>query len=317
MPGMTAANDIADALRDQAVAGVVDTLHRNDEVLGEFKTRPFTGGSTINVKMHYAGNTSVGTYDEGDAIGEAGHQSYLTAMWPEKHYKLVVEITGHARDYTRNGSNQAVFFDQVGLEFEKGMKDLVHKVSTDALGTGTTAPVGIQGIVDDAGTVAGLSRATYTWFQAYEVAGTSTTVVVNDLTNALSTSQDAPYAANVDEIWTSWKQVGKLRIAMGNAGVANSPIRINVQGAGPVTLNSGSPADPIYFGAVPVRPKRNLTNSIFLGLTKSEFFMGVMRDYTVKELGATGDSDRYLVTCAYGLGCDNPQKSWKVTGYTA
>ena len=107
--------------------------------MGEFPMRPFTGGSTINVKMHYAGNDSVGTYDEGDADGVAGSQSYLTAYWPEKHYRGMVSITGHARDYTLNGSNQAVFFDQLSEEMARVVPDIVHKISTDMLSTGTTA----------------------------------------------------------------------------------------------------------------------------------------------------------------------------------
>src|SRR6185503_20565990 len=113
MAGLTAASSIADALKSQAVAGIVESLFTNNEVMSEFPMIEFTGGSTINIKHHYAGNTSVGTYSEGDAIGAPGSQSYITAQWPEQHYKGVIQITGHARDYLRDGSNSAAFYNQI------------------------------------------------------------------------------------------------------------------------------------------------------------------------------------------------------------
>jgi hypothetical protein len=316
MAGMTAAASIADALRSQAVVGVVDTLWRNNEVMGAFPMIPFTGGGTINVKMHYAGNDSVSSYDEGDAIGGAGSQSYLTAQWPEKHYRGVMQITGHARDYTLNGSNEAVFFDQVAAESTRIMQDLVNKISVDMLGTGTTAPVGIQGIIDSTGTVAGVSRTTYTWFGAYEAAASSTTIVVGDLDSATQNSTDAPYAGRVNQIWTSHLQARKYKTAYG-AGTTTSNVRVIIPaGGGPVPVNQGSTNDDMFYGSAPIMRKRDLTSTIWLGLTMEDFFIGKMRDFTVKELGPTDDSDRFLITAAYGLGCRSPRRSWKKTGYT-
>lgn len=316
MAGLTAASSIADALRTQAVAGVVESLFRNDEVMSEFGMREFTGGSTINRKHHYAGNTSVDTYDEGDAIGVAGAQSYLTALWPEKHYKAVVQITGHARDYLRDGSNEAAFFDQIGMETDRAFADLVDRVSTDMLGTGTTAPVGIQGIVDSAGTVAGINRSTYTWFQAYEAAGSSTVISTTDLNSAMYQSSDATYAGQVSEIWTSPKQGYRYRESIGNAGVANSPIRIIQTGPGSMPVGSPAADDPLFLGGRQIKTKRNLTNSVWLGLTKIDFFIGRMRDWQVDALAKVDDSDKFLITGSFGLGNDNPKRSWKLTGYS-
>src|SRR6185295_6349243 len=223
MAGVTAAatsgeGAITDALKSQAVQEQIEQLYRNNEVMSEFAMRPFTGGSTINVKMHYAGNTSVSTYSEGDAVGQAGAQSYITAQWPEAHYRCVAQITGHARDFTKDGSNAAVFYDQIGQEIQRGMTDIVHQISLDMLSTGTTAPVGLQGIVDSTGTLAGLSKSTYTWWASYETAGSSTTIVVADLNNGLASAADPPYAAQISAWWTSWKQRGKHQNVIGNAG---------------------------------------------------------------------------------------------------
>jgi hypothetical protein len=227
-----------------------------------------------------------------------------------------MQITGHARDYLRNGSNQAAFFDQIGQESQRIFNDLVHKVGTDMLGTGLTAPIGIQGIVDSSGTIAGLSRATYSWFQAYENSGSSTVINTLDLNTAMYNSTDQPYAGEVTEIWTSWKQNMRYREAIGNSGATGSIQRVIIQAGQPIPALAGDVRDPAFLGNVPIKPKRNLDNSIWLGLTKPDFFIGRMRDWTVDALGKTDDSDKFLVTGSFGLGCDNPKRSWKMTGYS-
>jgi len=314
MAGLTAASSISDALKSQAVEGVVQSLFVNNEVMGEFPMRDFTGGSTINVKHHYAGNTSVIAYSEGDAAGVAGSQSYVTAQWPEQHYKCTIQITGHARDYLRNGSNEAAFYDQIQMEFDRGMDDIVDLVSTDMLGTGTTAPVGIQGIVDSAGTVAGLSRVTYSWFQAYETTGTGTTIAIGDLDSAMYNSSDVTYDGKVDEIWVSPKQLFKLKGVIGNPGTTASPY---IKAADGTPINLGDARDAIPYGRAIIKSKRDLTNSVVVGLTKPDFFIGRARDWQVDPLAKTDDSDKFLVTGAFGLGNMNPKRSWKITGYTA
>lgn len=314
MAGLTAASSIADALKSQAMPGVVESLFKNDEVLVNFGTPvPFTGGATLNVKHHYAGNTSVTTYSEGDALGAAGSQSYITAQWGVAYYRAQIQITGHAEDQLKGGSNQAAFFDQIAMEFTMAGEDLRDRLSTDCLGTGLTAPVGIQGIVDSSGTIAGLNKSTYTWFQSYEVAGGTTTIAISDLDGAMQNSSDADYAAQVDQIWTSWKQKNKLKGVMGQVGAANNSYLQSP--AGP--LNTAGITSEMAYGNVPIKPMRDLTNSIFLGLTISTFFLGMMRDWKVDPLAKTDDSQKFLITGAFGLGCRNPKKSWKITTLTA
>jgi hypothetical protein len=319
MAGVSAASSISDALRDQRVEGVVQSMFRNNEVLGEFPSRDFTGGATINITHHYAANTSVSTYEEGDAVGQAGSQSYISAQWPCQYYKGIVSITGHARDQLKGGDPQAAFYDQIGMEMQRIIPDMIHKISTDMLGTGLTAPVGIQGIVDSAGTIANLSRSTYTWFQAFEAASltSSTAITVNDIDYAMASSADDPYEGNVNEIWTSWHQLQKYKAAVGNAGVANAPVRINApNGAGALAFNVGDVRDGGFVGNTPIRPKKGLTNSIWLGLTKETFFIGDMRNWTVEQLAKNDDSEKFLITRALGLGCIDPRRNWKLTGYT-
>lgn len=318
MAGVTAASSISDALKTQALPDVQEALFKNDEVIGRFGAPiPFTGGSTLNVKMHYAGNASVSTYSEGDAIGSPGSQSYLTASWPCAYYRAQIQFTGHAQDQLLNGNPDAVFYNQLALEFTMASEDIRDKLSTDLLGTGLTAPVGVQGIVDSAGTIAGLNRSTYSWFQAYENSGGTTTVAISDLDGAMQNSSDADYAAQIDQIWTSWKQLNKLKGVIGNPGTSNNSVRIMLDQNNGGMLNTGSILNGIKYGNIDIVPIRDLTNSIFLGLTMSTFFLGRMRDWRVDPIAKTDDSSKFLLTGAWGLGNRNPKKNWKVTTLTA
>jgi hypothetical protein len=320
MAGVAAANaaasagSIQEALQDRRMDGVIENLFRNTEVMGEFGTpRPMLAGSTYKVDNHYAGNTSVGTYQEGDSFGTAGAQSYLTALWPVAYYKALIQITGHAQDQLSIPGG--VHFDQLGMEFSRGMTDVVNKVNVDMLGTGTTAPIGIQGIIDDSGTVAGISRVTYTWWKAFEDSSpTSTTIVVADLNTAIATTADATYEAQIDEIWTSWTQAGKLKTVLGNMGIAGNPYQNAGSGAAP--LNMGSPLQLPSMGNIQIKAKRDLTSTIYLGLTKPTFFTTVMRNFTVNQQGRTDDSTKYDITCAFGLCCTAPRKNFKLSGLT-
>lgn len=304
---------IADALKTQAVAGVVDTTFRNHEVLGRFPLLTDTGGTTINIKMAYGSNTSVSTYSEGDAFGVPGSQSYTTAQWPFTYYKGQFSFTGHAKDQLKNGAPQAAFFDQLGMEAEKLTADITNQASVDALGTGLTSPVGIQGICDSAGTIAGLNRSTFTWFQSYETTY-STTVALADLDASDRFSRDQTYASEYDQIWCAPKQIQKLRGVIGLAGTANNSIRI-MSGNASIDLQGNSSG--VTYAGRPFVPIRNLTDSVLLGIQSGDLFLSWRRQMQVDQMAKVDDSDRYAITMALGIGCRQPKHFWKNTGYTA
>jgi hypothetical protein len=307
------------SLRTQAQpGGPVNTLFRNDEILGEFPHVPWLGGTTYPVKMHYAGNDTAVAYNEGDADGDAGVQSYLTAYWPEQHYRINTGVTGHVQDYTLNGNASAVFFNQLAEEVPRAVQDLVHKMSTDALGSGLTAPVGILGMIDNAGTLATIVRGTYTWFQAYEAAGASTTIAKEDLHDATYNNRDTTYDGAVNEIWTSWYQGMKWKNALGDASNAIGPIVVMSNGGpGPQPINPGSVTDDQWYGGTPIKKKKGLSNSVWLGLTKQDFKFAISRDWTAKALPFMADTERLQISYGLGFVCQSPKRSWKKTGFTA
>lgn len=312
----TVTSSLTAALRTTAAAGLSEALFRNNELMPLFARAGWEGGSTKNYKIHYGGNSSVGTYAEGDAIGTAGSQSYLTANFPEKHYKAVVQITGHVYDQTQGGNQAAVFFDQAEREFAYATNDVVDLITTDMLSTGTTAPVGIQGIVDSTGTLAGIDPSTYTWWAAYEVAGAATTIAVSDFDLALFHARDPEYAANIDLIITSHKQASKLKTVLGNMGASGNSIR-TLATAGGYIMNLGDYAQGMFVGGIPIIPLRDLTNSIFIGVERSRIEVATQRPLNVLPLAKTDDSDKWLMTWAGGLCTSNRMKAFKITTLSA
>jgi hypothetical protein len=319
MAGLTAAGEaVATALKTQAMAGLQEEVYRNNEFMGLFETVQWMGGSTFPTKHQYAGNTSFTTYVEGDAPPAPGSQSYITASWPETHYHGAVQITGHAMDYTRNGSSGAVFFDVIARELEDGLKDGVDKVTVDMLGSGTTAPIGIQGIVDEDGTIAGLARATYTWFKAVETAGGTTTVAISDLDILQQDISDSVLAGSPgkpDLILCSYKQERIMHgIAGFNPGLTNSAVR---KDASTVGGNFGNAPGRLSYSGMPIHPMRDLTDSVILMLTRNTIKIAQCRPWTVDQLAKTDDTSKVYITAAFGLVCTAPRKNGKITTLTA
>jgi len=73
----------------------------------------------------------------------------------------------------------------------------------------------------------------------------------------------------------------------------------------------------ITYAGRPLTPIRDLDNSIFLGVQTGDLFMSWRRQMKVDLLGKTDDSDKWLITMAFGIGADNPKHFWKITGYSA
>lgn len=318
MPGMTAANDIAAALRTQAFAGVQEGIFYNNEVMTLFDRVPMTGGSTFNYKHHSAGATA-STYVEGDALGSANTQTYATSQYQMTYYKRVIQITGHARDQLRNGSPGAAFFDQIALEAEYAMKEIVDLASTDMLGTGLTTPVGLQGICDSAGTLAGIDRSSATWFQAYEVDTAGSGLAMTDLDIVWGNVHDANYASpGINMILTSWTQV---RIAKGLStnwgsnnpyGLPNTTAPVDFgQGMG---IGAGRGNTGMFYSGAPIIAVRDLTSTVWLFLRRENVRIAVQRGMTVDPLAKTDDSDKFLLTWAGAITADNPRYFAKLTG---
>jgi len=309
MAGLVASGLTA-ALRTDAFAQLQESVFYNNEVFPLFERSSIPGGgSTFNVKHHVGANGSITTYSEGDAAGTPGTETYTTAQWPVQYYKGVIQITGHARDQARNDATGAVFFPQIANEMQLCLTALVDRASTDMLGTGLTAPVGLQGICDSAGTIAGIARSSNSWFAAYETAIAGGSYALSDLDIVWQNGSDADYAAKFNLILTSWKQVRLSKGLSINFG-SGTPFAMQ-PGQAP---NLGMDWGAMTYGPAQIKPMRDLTNSVYLFMAREEVKVLVMRDWQIDPLGKTDDSDKWLLTGAFGIAHLNPKHTAKLTG---
>jgi hypothetical protein len=219
-------------------------------------------------------------------------------------------------DQIRGGADSAVFFDPWAREYSDGLRDLVDKVSTDMLGTGLTAPTGLQGWIDSSGTIAGILRSTYTWFAAYEDNAAGTTIAIADLNTHDYIVRDAERGGMINLWITSPKQKAKWAAVCGFIGASGNSLNIQV-GANGATFNSGWNWDGAKHGNAPIVDVPDLTNSVWLGLTTEHWLIARQRAVSVVQLGIMGDQVKFLVTCAYGLVCRSPKKQAKILNLTA
>lgn len=325
MAGLTAASGLAAALKTQAFSELQDEVFRYNQFLQYFETVPWMGGSTYNTKHHYSGNT-VSTYSEGDPPPTAVAQSYATAQWPEAHYQVTVKITGHAMDYTKNGSDAAVFFNIIANELIESMKDAASKVESDALGSGITSPVGILGIVDSSGTIAGLDRATYTWFASIENSGAATTLAIGDMdklveeltsnkTSAGVAIPGRPARPNIG--FMEHKQMRKCRDIGFLPGSSSTQVSVGVANGQAPTVQLGFNTEVLYYAGIPFHPITGFSQSDIVAGERETIKLAVCRDWRVDTLGKADDSDTQLITGAFGLICKRPRTWGKITTLTA
>lgn len=309
MAGMTAADSLTAVLRTQAFSDLQEGVYYNNELFPLLQRIPFTGGSTVNVKHHTAGNTSVATYSEGDAVGTPGTESYTTSSWTPTYFKASTQITGHARDQLRNGSPEAGFFDQISMELTNAMKAIVDKATTDILGA-TGSITDILDVIDDDTTCGGITRSSNSWFQSVENAIAAGSFALSDIDILWRDARDAENAANCDTYLTSWTQINKIKQLSALYGSSN-PFAF-ASASGPVEVGPGWSG--MTFAGVPITAVRNLTSSVHLMFERSAIGLGVQRDWQVDQLAKTDDSDKFMITGALCIVGVNPRKAAKLTG---
>lgn len=166
---------------------VRETVFLNDVLGARIRSGSEVNQKSIQWKVNYSGNASVGSYAENDSLGTAGEQAFDTAELSWAQNKMQARASGLSIALG-DGPNSIV--KTMAMESELGLKDLKrnlnlqllsdgigHRTSwaaTDpALQTGGTDITGILAGIDDGSkvaTYAGISRAANMWWQSYVLA---------------------------------------------------------------------------------------------------------------------------------------------------
>jgi len=286
----------ANNIREIVAPSFEDSVFRNNRLFSLFADGGESEGNTAyRWNVTSAGNDSVKTFVEYDALPDPGYQAVQRAAVTYINLVGTMQITGSARAALKNTG----YGDHVALESDGLEADLVDLATTTAL-TGTT---GLLSGVDATTAYGGVTRGG-AWFDSTE------TAVGAELSfDAMSTLYfdmiDAEVGAKPDIVLASPTQGQKHYNISGMPGMK--------------MFNPGDPAPQMsdqQFNGMPVMLMPDMTSSVLMMLDRRgrHFQFVTHRNLEVYFRGRSGDSDVYDMIMAFILVCRNPNKQGKLTG---
>jgi len=247
--------------------------------------------------VRYAGNTSAGSYAEGDSGAGAGNQGFKKAFLTWKLNKVEVEVSGLAQAI---GDNGGMIVPALRTELDLGLSDVRGNINSQLMsdGTGNSGKdiTGLFAAIADTGTYAGLDRGTYTWWKSYVNAnGGTPRNLSEDLVRTVKSTVEAR-GGRVTAIYagsTQWYKYGDL-------------LRAERRQQNPVSLTGGYQA--LDFEGVPLIkvPGYPQTRMDFVDEALLEYV--VLKDFEAKPMAKTKDSDVIWITHYSQLVCRNPYR---------
>jgi hypothetical protein len=279
------------------VAGLRNCADSNVTPLLNLATRvDVVSDSSYRWLLKYADNASTTTFTEGQAASAAGSVSYAKPLlaYSGGFRRTMVQVTGHARDYNKNGYEDAVM-----MELESGFER--HMKAIEA--AGCTA---LEAAIDADGTVYGLTRAS-TNTASYEASiGTPALPDLSTMWNTLASGtigMDMTRARILSQIGVLQTYVNTMTPA------ANRPLNYTAGGA----IEGSNTAGGVTFNRRPWDIIPDMTSTVLLMIDPAYLKRVVLRDVTVEEYAKTDDSQTWALTSAEILVYENPRYAGKLT----
>jgi len=274
----------------------VEALNTNTFLLTRIQQKQGVGEG-VRWPMRYAGNTSAGSYAEGDSGAGAGNQGFKKAFLTWKLNKVEVEVSGLAQAI---GDNGGMIVPALRTELDLGLSDVRGNINTQLMsdGTGNSGKdiTGLYAAIADTGTYAGLDRGTYTWWKSFVSANAGTPRnLTEELIRTVKSTVEAR-GGRVTAIYagsTQWYRYGDL-------------LRAERRQQNPTSLTGGYQA--LDFEGVPLIkvPGYSQTRMDFVNEDLLEYV--VLKDFEAKPMAKTKDSDVIWVTHYSQLVCRNPYR---------
>jgi len=274
----------------------VEALNTNTFLLTRIQQKQ-GAGEGVRWPVRYAGNTSAGSYAEGDSGAGAGNQGFKKAFLGWKLNKVEVEVSGLAQSV---GDAGGMIVPALRTELDLGLADVRGNINTQLMsdGTGNSGKdiTGLFAGIADTGTYAGLDRGTYTWWKAYVNAngGTPRNLTEELMRDVKSTVEGrggrvkAIYAGS-----TQWYRYGDL-------------LRAERRQQSPTSLTGGYQA--LDFEGVPVIKVPGYPQTRMDCVDEDLLEYVVLKDFEAKPMAKTKDSDVIWVTHYSQLVCRNPYR---------
>jgi hypothetical protein len=274
----------------------VEALFTNTFLLTRIQQKQGAGDG-VRWPVRYAGNSSAGSYAEGDSGAGAGNQGFKKAFLGWKLNKVEVEVSGLAQAV---GDAGGMIVPALRTELDLGLSDVRANINSELMsdGSGNSGKdiTGLFAAIADTGTYAGLDRGTYTWWKSYVSAnGGTARNLTEELIRTVKSTIEAR-GGRVTAIYagsTQWYRYGDL-------------LRAERRQQNPTSLTGGYQA--LDFEGVPLIkvPGYTQTRMDFVDEELLEYM--VLKDFEAKPMAKTKDSDVIWVTHYSQLVCRNPYR---------
>jgi hypothetical protein len=267
--------------------------------------------------LRSTGNSSVETFVEGQGIPTAGSQTWTEAAVSWVYHRVLVQLTGHARDAMGSHylGEQWAGAGNLSGETAGAYADLEDLMNNTFLGSGTN---GILNAVDSTGTYAGLAKATFTDFASFEEAGGGAALTVAMLDNTWEAVRDNDRGGAPEVLLMPHNQVTNYANLAG-VGATTSLVRFVANGTAP-KLDAGWDTTGLTYHNLPIHGIGDMTDTEILMLSgiAQNFLFATIRPIEVKPLAVTDDSEsKTQISTGGTLVCRNPRTQGKITNLAA
>ena len=283
----------------------VEALYTNTFLLRRIQQKQ-GAGEGARWPVRYAGNTSAGSYAEGDTGAGAGNQGFKKAFLTWKLNKVEVEVSGLAQAV---GDNGGMIVPALRTELDLGLSDVRGNINTQLMsdGSGNSGKdiTGLFAAISDTGTYAGLDRGTYTWWKSYVSANAGTPrALTEELMRDVKSTVEAR-GGRIGAIYAGSKQWYAYGDLLRVERRQYTPYVVN-QVQTPNGLTGGYQA--LDFEGIPLIkvPGYSQTRMDFVDEELLEYV--VLKDFEAKPMARTKDSDVIWVTHYSQLVCRNPYR---------
>lgn len=143
-------------LKEVYEGGLVEQLNNDTKAYNRLKTNSKSsakwGGKYVNLPIHVARNSGIGSRNESEALPTAGYQDTREAMIPMKFHYAAVELTGQAIELA--DKDYQTFAETLNLEVSSIKKDVSKERNRQYFGNGSGAKAVVTALAGQNITVA-------------------------------------------------------------------------------------------------------------------------------------------------------------------
>ena len=295
--------------RDQLTDNVFNARPLTNHLMENGRLRMVDGGTKIVEPLIYGENGTVGPYAGYDTITLTPQEGISAAEFEWRQYAASIAISGI--EEAKNNGEAAIInlLEAKIMQAEESMREAFNQMFfSDGTGNSGKDWLGLAAIVDSAGTVGGINRATAgnEFWRSYEEGSAGALSLADMATayNTVSVGNDHPdMVLTTQTLFEKYESLLQPQLRYTDAKTADAGFQNLLFKSAPVTYDVHCQSGTMYF-----------LNSKYLTLVGHSGKWFAQTDFVRPE---NLDARYALIMCYGNLTCRNAAKQGKLTGRTA